>query len=352
MTSSLIRHLRQLEVDAGLLLVGVAGEYATSLEQSGVPTVALGHARGRSALTSPVSFVKAATALGPDAVVLPDGGFLAPLLRVLGYKGKIVSIEHGSVGVQESRGIKGPLGQLEWKFSSRFLDLQIAVSRDKFEQMRVSRAAQKAFVHNGIELPEDPVRQVPEPGGEFTCATLSRVVEGKGIEVAIRAMSRLSDLPQVKLAICGDGEMRRALEDLAARLGVSARVEFVGWTTSSQAWTGASVGLSLSDTLIEGFGMSAMEAMSFGLPVIATRNGALPEFVRSGENGFLVEPRDDVAVASAIRRYATDLDLWTRHSDCATSTSHEFDIRKVAAKYRELLVSVCATGSTHETHGG
>ncbi len=351
MTASLVRHLRQLDVDAGLLFVGVAGSQTKALREAGVPVLALGLSRGRSVLRYTRTFAIAAAALCPDAVVLPNTGFLAPVLRAHGYRGKIVAIEHGMVGVSESKGLRRPKMKLEWQFSSLLVDLQVAVSEDKLNQIQTSRARQKALVYNGIELPEDCDGRDTEPEGRFTCATLSRVVDGKGIDVAIRAMSRLDDLPQVKLAVCGDGEHRETLEHLAAELGVSEKVEFVGWTTSSQAWTGANIGLSLSDALIEGFGMSAMEAMSYGLPVIATRNGALPEFVKSGRNGFLVEPRDDLAVANAIRRYVADPGLWLRHSRCAVSTAEKFDIREAAVKYQALLTAVCSSGSAHETQG-
>jgi glycosyltransferase involved in cell wall biosynthesis len=50
----------------------------------------------------------------------------------------------------------------------------------------------------------------------------------------------------------------------------------------------------------EPFGIAALEAMSFGKPVIASNTGGLPEIVRSGENGILVEPGDHLALARAI----------------------------------------------------
>lgn len=352
MTFSLVRHLRELDVDAGLILTGVAREPTSALRESGVPLVALGHSRGRTILRSLGSFTEfyeAALTLGPDAIVLPNTGFLAPALHVRGYRGKIVSIEHGKVGhVESSRGLKGLKRRLEWQLSSRSIDMQVAVSKDLLEQIRHSGAKQKAFIHNGIELPDLHIREVQRPERGFTCAILSRLVAGKGVDVAIRAMARLADVPQVKLLVCGDGDMRQALETLARELGVSDKVEFVGWTTPERTWTRANLGLALSDKLIEGFGMSAMEAMSYGLPIIASRNGALPEFVKPEENGVLVEPGDDLAVASAIRRYIGDPKLYIRHSSCAAATARKFDILEVAVKYRALLVAVCSAGSTHE----
>src|SRR2546425_619152 len=60
------------------------------------------------------------------------------------------------------------------------------------------------------------------------------------------------------------------------------------------------------DLLVEGFGISILEASASGLPVIGTRSGGIPEAVREGETGFLVEPDDPAAVAAAAIRLLGD----------------------------------------------
>lgn len=142
-------------------------------------------------------------------------------------------------------------------------------------------------------------RQAPggEPSPKRYALVVSRLAPEKGVDVAIAAC-RLVGLP---LVVAGDGPEREALRRLAA----GADVRFAGHVADAELdrlRAGASIALVPSRSA-ETFGMAAAEAMVCGLPVAASRIGALPELV--DEQG-LVPPGDAGALAEAVARVTAD----------------------------------------------
>lgn len=124
----------------------------------------------------------------------------------------------------------------------------------------------------------------------------------KGFDVLIRAFAaQFRGQRECELVIGGDGPEQMNLEMLAGQSGVSRQVRFLGRLTRQQvrdAMWGANV-LTIS-SFHETFGVVALEAMSTGLPVIASRSGGPEDFV-SAENGWLVPPGDVSLLAEALR---------------------------------------------------
>lgn len=156
---------------------------------------------------------------------------------------------------------------------------------------------------------------VPGEGPRATCrfGMVKRLDANSGIEVLLRAMA----LPQVPagatLDVIGAAPDDRWLE-LAAELGLSARVRFLGLLPSEEVahhlreWD---VAIQPS-RWVEGFGVSALEASASGIPVVATGVGGLAEVVRDGVTGLLVPPNDAEALANAMAALATDPALRAR----------------------------------------
>jgi glycosyltransferase involved in cell wall biosynthesis len=91
----------------------------------------------------------------------------------------------------------------------------------------------------------------------------------------------------------------------------------------------------------EGFSMAVLEAMSYGLPIVATRVGALQEILQDGEHGFLVPPRDPVALATALRRLIEDAGLRRRIGESnARNARAQYDVTLVARQLLGILESV------------
>lgn len=115
-----------------------------------------------------------------------------------------------------------------------------------------------------------------------------QIIRGKGVDVLLRALARIQT--PFHCHLLGDGNHRAYCERLARRLGLGERVRFQGYVPPAELrsfYRQASVFV-MSSLWPEPFGMAGPEAMRYGLPVVAFAAGGIPEWLRDGENGFLV----------------------------------------------------------------
>jgi len=161
-------------------------------------------------------------------------------------------------------------------------------------------------------MPDDTVRKEIAPDGEkiilhvSTFRPIKRITDCLEVLARIRQSSGDAGL-NVKLVMCGDGPERIDAETLAAKLGVTKAVRFVGKQPQSRVREYLSVAdLLLLPSQSESFGLTALEAMACEVPVIATRVGGIPELVVDGECGYLFEVGDVEGMASASVRVLSD----------------------------------------------
>jgi phosphatidylinositol alpha-1,6-mannosyltransferase len=178
-----------------------------------------------------------------------------------------------------------------------------------------------AFFRPGI--PTDAVRTRYGLGHDARwILSVSRLEAHKGIDTVLRALARLDGSEaDVRYAVAGSGDGRRALEALAVELGVADRVRLLGGVPDADlpalynvahVYVGASRRTALS---VEGFGIALAEAASAGRPVVAGRSGGIPEAVKNGDTGLLVDPESPEEVADSVRRLLRDEALAKRLGD-------------------------------------
>jgi glycosyltransferase involved in cell wall biosynthesis len=134
----------------------------------------------------------------------------------------------------------------------------------------------------------------------------ARLIRGKGHDVLIDAIgAALPQAPSLTLLIAGDGPERSALERLTRSLPQD-RARFLGFVEDTRELIGASdvVAFPTLPSLGEGFGLTALEAMAAGVPVVASDTGALPEVVDDGRTGIVVPAGSSFALAATLTRLA------------------------------------------------
>jgi glycosyltransferase involved in cell wall biosynthesis len=162
-------------------------------------------------------------------------------------------------------------------------------------------------VYHGIRIPEQ-ASQRRNSGRSMVLGVASRLVPVKGIVYLIRALAFLrNEFPDVRLEIAGAGSDENLLRREAHALGVDGAVVFAGWQPDVWPWL-ARWDIFVQPSLVEGFGMAALEAMAAGLPVVGTSVGGLPELIEDGWTGFLVPPANAMALAGRLRDLLLDPD--------------------------------------------
>jgi glycosyltransferase involved in cell wall biosynthesis len=129
-----------------------------------------------------------------------------------------------------------------------------------------------------------------------------RIEEEKGLREFFHALKTVSKMVKdVSLTIVGEGNRLREYKSLVADLSLTDRVRFTGWLCSTEIQNlTARSSLGIFPSRVESFGLSVVEAMAAGLPVIAASGGAVPENIEQGVTGTLVPVNDADALARAI----------------------------------------------------
>jgi glycosyltransferase involved in cell wall biosynthesis len=165
---------------------------------------------------------------------------------------------------------------------------------------RRGAGADVAVIPNGV----DATRFAPgddEPDGK-TVLFVGRLVPNKGPDVLLRALpSLVAAVPDVKVLLAGDGPMRGKLTQLADALGVADVVEFLGHRSDIPELMKEALVFVRPSTL-EGLPLTVLEAMSTGIPVVATPVGGTPEIVLPGRTGYVVPVGDHEALSEGIVR--------------------------------------------------
>ena len=339
-TADLCRTMRDLGASPGVVFVMHGQPLSERLDAAAIPHTTLGLPRGREVIRHPRAFAEAVSAIGPDGVFLPNGGYLAAALRIGGYGRRIVAVVHDAAQFTPltlHERIVRPFDRAAGFWAS---DVDVAVSEFVLARIRRrSRRGRVVRIYNGVDL--GLYSEVPRAsdGNAVTVGYAGRLVKGKGVDVLLRSFAAGLAREGVRLRIAGDGPARPTLEALAAKLGLGGAVEFTGWMFDMPAfWRSCDVVAMPSDRFVESFGMAAVEAMACARPVVVTANGALPELVDDGVTGFVVPRGDAEALAEALVSLVRDPEK--RHAVAYAARARceqRFDIRDCATSYLELF---------------
>jgi len=230
----------------------------------------------------------------------PDGVAVAMVARFLG-KPLTITARGSDINVLTKFAL--PRRWIRWAAGKAAASIAVSAAlKNRLVELGVD-SNNVHVLRNGVDLE----RFVPKPRSEAkaklgvdSCTLLSvgNLVELKGHDLVIRAMSQL---PDCVLLIVGEGELRGSLESLAANLGVGHRIMFLGALPQSELVDvyNASEILVLASSH-EGMPNVVLEAMACDTPVVATEVGGVPEVVCSPEAGVLVKERNVDSLVAGI----------------------------------------------------
>jgi phosphatidylinositol alpha-1,6-mannosyltransferase len=200
---------------------------------------------------------------------------------------------------------------------SRLVLAELGLDPATVDVRTVNLGTDPARFRPGIDTDEVRARYGLLPGRWLL--TVARLAAHKGIDTGLHILAALHrELPDVHYAIVGSGIKQSELERLASDLGVSDRVRFLTGVPDRDLpaiYCAADVYLGLSrptELMVEGFGISLVEASASGLPVVAGADGGIPDAVRDGETGMLVDATGPGPGLVAVRRLLDDVELRRR----------------------------------------
>ena len=198
------------------------------------------------------------------------------------------------------------------------------------EKMGIPSTAVRV-VYPGFDLPKADSGGIPptRTTNSIKLLSVANVNPCKGLDTLVAALHRLND-PAITLDVVGDASQDRAyskqLKACIARWRLDDRVLFHGvQTPQNLSRFYAEVDIFVLPSLYESFGIVVAEAMAFGLPIIASRVGGIPELVTDGENGLLVPPQNSEALAEAISKLASDPELRERFGRASREKSQNLN---------------------------
>ena len=288
-----------------------------------------------------------------DIVMVHHGD---PILRlyyiILSYhtKCKMVSYVHSCYGdnSQLSYGcMKNKMYEIIFQKAFDVSDAVIAVSKageKSYEQVYSVPQGKKYIVYNGIgsELINTGKQNVIDGCQPYKLLYIGRLNKIKGVDLLLRAVSTLKNDYELQLSIVGDGPERGTLESLMGDLGLEHIVCFCGESMDIQKYLSNADIFIYPSTCQEVFGISLVEALSYGVPCVANCLGGIPEIIQDGYNGILTEETSSEGLTNAIKKLLDCCQNGTvkRYSDNAKKTALKYTIDNNCNQVNDILEKI------------
>jgi glycosyltransferase involved in cell wall biosynthesis/O-antigen/teichoic acid export membrane protein len=202
-----------------------------------------------------------------------------------------------------------------------------ATKNSAYELERGLRAKTMVDLETGIDYDIRPKRERRQPDEPFRILWAGRLRAWKGLPLLLYALAELPETLRYQVKILGDGESKSAWQDLAVRLGVADRIEWIPWpnyrdTLQYYDWADAFAFTSQRDTS----GTGLVEAIAAGCPLMAVNHQGVADLLERGCGYPVGNSSVEFAVSGfrdAIVKLAKDLDYWMEKSHTCTECAHE-----------------------------
>jgi glycosyltransferase involved in cell wall biosynthesis len=262
-----------------------------------------------------------------------------PTARLIGIPG--ISTCHGFISTDKKLKIYNKLEKISLKISKKI----IAVSDNIKDELIISgiNPARITLIQNAVNcffdiseltyhrhkkrkfLKIDPY--------ELVIGYVGRLSAEKGLRFLIQAVESIFKKNRfIKLIILGEGPEHESLERLVKAIGLQDNIIFLGFQGKVEEWIPA-FDIFVLPSISEGTPMSLLEAMSIGLPVIASSVGGVPSIIEHRNNGYLVPPGDFSSISKGIESLWQNQELYKKIGENAAKTIHKnFNINAWCAK--------------------
>lgn len=195
------------------------------------------------------------------------------------------------------------------------------------------------LIYNGVDTHRfsSVAKKRQVSGGRLRVVSIGRLDDNKNHKLLIDAFAlMIKNNPKVniKLDIAGDGRLRKYLNDHIEYLGISEYVNLLGVCSDTPELLGEA-DIYVNTSLVEGLPLTILEAMSSGLPVVATPAGGTVDIVKDGFNGIITSWNSH-DVMTAIMKLVNSEELRKKMGDRSVKLVKDFDVRKMAKEYESI----------------
>lgn len=249
----------------------------------------------------------------------------------------IVTTEH-NVALEENGFIKSIKHFLSY-YSDRVIAPSLGIKKYSVRKELID-AGRIEVIYHGIDLAKFPFRgvRVARYGdGQVELLNIGRLVPQKGQRILIEALAKLDDVyPDARLKIAGQGPLKDSLIEVADRLHVGEKVDFVGPVFPPNPLLEKS-DIFVFSSIYEGLGLAALEALAVGIPVIASDIPGVNEFVIDEETGLLFESENSDELVEKIIHLLKNPELQEHMILHGRAMVEErFTVERMAGEYDEL----------------
>lgn len=236
-------------------------------------------------------------------------------------------------------------------FLDLFTDITIAVSRAVAQFLisrKISRPEKIKVIYNGIKLPQKVKVKNYSKKENFILGFVGSLTERKGVKDLISAISKIKGVS--KLIIAGTGPEEEKLKDLTKKLNIKDKVDFRGFV-KDPAEIYSHIDLYIQPSWDEAFGLSVLEALSYGVPTVASNVGGLREILGGKEDkeankkiiktevGYLIPPKNSKALEDAILKAIKNKNL-NKMSKQAIERAKLFSADKMIKETEKVYASL------------
>jgi glycosyltransferase involved in cell wall biosynthesis len=238
------------------------------------------------------------------------------------------------------------------KITSRLTHRLVALTEGEgndYIELSVCRADRLLTIHSGVDIDryvaakvdvKEKMRSLGLSPNGLVVGTVGWLLPIKGPMVLLKAMADVWQThPQIRLFYVGKGELEAGLRTEALRMGLSDRVTFLGWRDDIPEIMQI-LDVFVLPSLNEGMGRVLVEAMAAGKPVVASNTGGIPDLVKDGQNGFLVEPGDVDGLSVAIKNLITDKKMRDEMGRQGRTVAQDFGVEKMVQKIDTLYCTL------------
>lgn len=269
------------------------------------------------------------------------GGALALAKWFYSPAKRILTLQSGDLDSEKKQ--KQWLIKIFWKLIHRSPDYLTAISNFLAQRAKGLGVDENKIkvIPNGVDLSEVPV-EVNKIDNRVIC--VARLSWEKGLDYLVKAWPKvLTQVPEAKLVLAGEGDKRQEIEKLIRNLEIIDSVELLGNLPHRQVLQEIKKSeVFICPSLAEGLGIVFIEAQACGVVPIGTRVGGIPDVIQDNQNGLLIKPKSSEDISQAIIKLLTDKDLSERLVSKAQETVKRYDwntiINQIERVYRKLLV--------------